>query len=274
MKARPILMSAPMIRALLDGRKTQTRRILKPQPLPPVAIWVMEDHWWMPKAISDAVRQQFVTTWPNAIRCPYGQPGDLLWVRESWQLHSRATDLAKVVYRASEAASHSEFHELIPVSQIGCMQPKPFQQGWRSSIHMPRWASRLTLEITGVRVERLQYISREDALAEGVEGGCGPGYDFAQHAYQRLWESINGPNSWAANPWVFVLSFRVHRQNIDHFLSAPASGPSTGIADTTATSGTLQRDPAPFTVPVAAPAVSGAIPEGPGGRGQSRKGTT
>lgn len=260
MKARPILMSAPMIRALLDGRKTQTRRILTPQPRPPVARWVAEDNWWMPKAVSDTIRQQFITTWPNATRCPYGQPGDLLWVREAWQLHSRATDLAKVVYRASEAASHSEFHELIPVSLIGNMQPKPFQQGWRSSIHMPRWASRLTLELTAVRVERLQDISEADAVAEGCfftdygqrcfHQGQGdivtcpakaehhqqkPGWMWgatkssdqclssARSAYGNLWNSINGPNSWAANPWVWVLEFRVHRQNVDALLAANAA---------------------------------------------------
>lgn len=235
MKARPILMSAPMVRALLEGRKTQTRRVVKPQP-------------------SDDGDIEECQTYPNefflwsggerqpSFLCPYGKPGDLLWVRETWQLHSKATDLGKVVYRASEAASHTEFHELVPVSLIGDMKPKPFQEGWRSSLHMPRWASRLTLELTEVRVERLQEISEANAIAEGIEPvhtgagelcgyanyqylGEGIGYfaDDPIKSYASLWESINGPGSWEVNPWVWALTFRVHHQNVDAFLKARAA---------------------------------------------------
>lgn len=237
--ARPILFSGPMARALLEGRKTQTRRILKL----PTTKGEDKRGEWEPSTVGgggcfDRDRNpvpEHVCIWNNRVGttlvCPYGQPGDLLWCRETWQLHSRATDVGKVVYRASEAASHTEFHELIPTSLIGDMQPKPFQEGWRSSLHMPRWASRLTLEISDVRVERLQGIGYCDALAEGSvplsvrpipEGMSLEEADRrgGEEAFRPIWESINGPGSWKANPWVWVIEFRVHQQNVDQFLAA------------------------------------------------------
>jgi hypothetical protein len=207
-KERPILFSAPMIRALLDGTKTQTRRVVKGQPTDWAPIG--------PEVFSQTVIDRHGDEQPgpdsygagNAdgdcwIRCPYGQPGDRLWVRESHM------DLgASVLYRADTNAEQER----------ALVAPG---QRWRPSIHMPRWASRLTLEITGVRVERLQDISEADAVAEGVtpkwEPGCSGrlmealgGFSFrpAASAYADLWESINGPGSWEANPWVWVVEFK------------------------------------------------------------------
>jgi hypothetical protein len=198
------LSSGPMVLAMLEGRKNQTRRALKPQPLPPVIRWAMEDHWWIPKAISEAVRQQFITTWPNAIRCPYGKPGDLLWVRETIE---KAKDYGGIGYPAD-----------------GTWYPNSAWEWKRNavpSIHMPRRLSRLTLEITGVRVERLQDISEANAMAEGdPKQGLIASENTHRDWYQALWESINGSGSWDANPWVWVLEFKVHQVNVDEYLKA------------------------------------------------------
>lgn len=195
MKERPILFSGPMVRAILDGTKTQTRRVVKPQfaadaipvEMPatdPAGGWVVPGHsgvWWCDAAANpDDVR-----------RCPYGQPGDRLWVREAWA-RTRVFGAEMVVYREGDNRTD-------------------YGGPWKPSIHMPRWASRITLEITSVRVERLQDISEADAIAEGVyTDPASPAYD----AYAQLWDEINGPGSWAANPWVWVLEFR--RLNVEH----------------------------------------------------------
>lgn len=221
MKTRPILFSAPMVRALLEGRKTQTRRVVKPQPILQDGFWRLYGASW-----SDGIKS--VPAMPGhslSTRNPYGKPGDLLWVREAWQLHARATDLGTVVYRASINDAWSIAHELIPVEKIGRLEPKPFQQGWRPSLHMPRWASRLTLELTEVRVQRLQEISEADAYAEGCNDEGHPylspfGGRAVTNNYAALWESINGRGSWEANPWVWALTFRVHQQNIDELIKS------------------------------------------------------
>lgn len=228
MKARPILMSAPMIRALLDGRKTQTRRVVKPQPL---FSSCQQSFSTGLAAIADAAFKKFV---PDG--CPYGQPGDLLWVRESlyrlgrWQQHEDETGERESRWRAAEGICyHADQTEL----------PERNGFSWRSfpSIHMPRRASRLTLELTEVRVERLQDISDADAIAEGIEPvftragqkcgwldyqheGDGMGYcTNPRESYASLWESINARGSWELDPWVWCLSFRVHQQNVDAFLA-------------------------------------------------------
>ena len=230
MKTYPIIFSAPMVRALLDGKKTQTRRVVKPQPEIYSGYETLGDFsdpgWVLEWKEFDALTPKEL-----AHHCPYGKPGDLLWVRETWQLHSLATDLGKIVYRASENSSHTEFHRMVPVEKIGGIGAKPFQEGWRSSIHMPRWASRLTLEITGVRVERVHDISEDDAIAEGMmqfdsgrwwydTTGQNSLHRTAMSAYQELWRKLNGCGSWDANPWVWVLEFRVHKQNVDQFTKA------------------------------------------------------
>ena len=208
MKERPILFSAPMVRALLAGTKTQTRRVYKARN---GGIW--PNHNDLP-----GMRQILRNS-------PHGQPGDRLWVRETWgyidpdnsgyeietgpgahfapELMQEGHALRdfwrrRVAYRATWKE---------PTYGVGPDAPGR----WRSSIHMPRWASRILLEITSVRVERLQDINEADAKAEGVElsydrdrmrGGTWKG------GYRMLWESINGPGSWDANPWVWVLEFK------------------------------------------------------------------
>jgi hypothetical protein len=229
MKAHPILFSAPMVCALLDGRKTQTRRIMKPQPQAGYAYHVVRhDH---PEDLEPLKAYK-----PLSKKCPYGQPGDLLWVRETWAMCHRAIDLAKIYYRACENRSHTEFHELIPVEKIGNAQPT--WPRWKPSIFMPRWASRITLEIAGVRVERLQDISEADAEAEGCTAGLlddgfaprpiGGGYMIespgtwasAAGKYQILWDEINGEGSWDIDPLVWMIEFKVHKQNVDRLLEA------------------------------------------------------
>lgn len=237
MKTRPILFSAPMVQALLDGRKTQTRRTAKD--IYPDANWC-GGHVIRSKSISaaiDAFNERKGMPLPgDPTPCPYGQPGDLLWVREAF---SGPHCMEKT----------KEFPALPPgqwpeESEIWYWADgEPDHGDWtspRPSIHMPRAASRLTLEITGVRVERLNDISEADAQAEGLgaitkdgklvkygipdsdglPGTDNFGWPWDQWdrdprvAYQRLWESLKGPGSWDANPWVWVLEFKVHRCNV------------------------------------------------------------
>ena len=195
-RERPILFSAPMVRAILAGTKTQTRRVLKAEP-PPGAERVIrpfrdERLQWAATDPHDMEQGQLVLG--EAPRCPYGQPGDRLWVRETWarnedQLSETRMDTS-LVYRADGETRAQDNGTDLP---------------WRPSIHMPRAASRITLEITGVRVERLQEISTADCWAEGIASS--PDVDPV-HEYAELWESINGRGSWDANPWVWVLEFR------------------------------------------------------------------
>lgn len=193
MKERPILFSSSMVRAILDGSKTMTRRIIKPQPT----------HF----NPAGTPRRVVPNGGPSeSICCPYGQPGDRLWVRETWAaphaLDGHTPRFMPPTTRVHYAASEDRGGLL-----------------WRASIHMPRWASRILLEIADVRIERLQDISEDDAQAEGLEyserfeGYCiGEAEHYNSHdprlSYASLWESINGPDSWAANPWVWVVTFR------------------------------------------------------------------
>ncbi|MXF49654.1 hypothetical protein GR294_24490 [Raoultella sp. Lac2] len=152
--------------------------------------------------------------------CPFGAVGDRIWVREAFRVHSRATDVATLVYKASERNSWTEQTHRVPVAV--CNKPATPEK-WTPSLHMPRWASRILLEITDVRVERLNAISEKDAEAEGIDmealydsQDC---YDcIADHnmtgrptvtgAFKYLWESIYGEESWNANSWVWVISFK------------------------------------------------------------------
>ncbi|GAB4422275.1 MAG: hypothetical protein OHK0011_01010 [Turneriella sp.] len=201
MKERPILFSGPMVRAILEGRKTQTRRVIKPQPWEEYSAESIKCEHYTSCIVDrygdiDAGPEIFgaySTDGQWGVQCPYGQPGDRLWVREAFYIKENAQTKA-VWYRAE---SHCEF------------KPK-----WRPSIHMPRWASRITLEITGVRVERLQEISTEDVYAEGMPKRQEIRSDAGVHRastsawYRHLWEEINGEESWAANPWVWVIEFK------------------------------------------------------------------
>lgn len=192
MKERPILFSAPMVRAILEGRKTQTRRAVKLKPWHGVEEREDCTFWpWMHDS------ERAADCWLN---CPYGSPGDLLWVRETWCVNPRRhfgvepSGPEHCLYRATAAKIDSGFK-------------------WTPSIHMPRWASRITLKITDVRVERLQAISTDGIRAEGITipaTDCFPDVNTGsklRDQWQRLWTDINGADSWAANPWVWVVSF-------------------------------------------------------------------
>ncbi len=185
MTDRPILFSGPMVRAILAGQKTQTRRVAK---------GVVARHTSTGEALAN------IDSAGPRVRCPYGQPGDRLWVRETFG-HFERNDTLKpgdtIYYRADGE----------------CLELEP----WRPSIHMPRWASRILLQVTGIRVERLQDITRADALAEGiVETRDGYGLPDGSHyhaddpreSYWSLWEAINGPGSVQSNPWVWVVEFK------------------------------------------------------------------
>lgn len=233
MKDRPIIFSAPMVRAILEGRKTQTRRVVKPQPerepSDPSGLWY-------PSTTSKRKRHyanesHFVRGLPLDW-CPYGAPGDRLWVKHAhW--YKRASDLTPEIIWSPESphAVHRD-HKGVWVSSIASSQYDIDQHGGfkkRPSIHMPRWASRLTLEVVSVRVERLQAISEEDAKAEGatpawcsadsISSGSPDAFRRYRDGLKSLWESINGNGSWADNPWVWVIEFK----RIDNTTAAHAA---------------------------------------------------
>ncbi|WP_411909250.1 hypothetical protein [Mesorhizobium sp. AD1-1] len=199
MTDRPILFSAPMVRALLAGTKTQTRRVLtKPYG---TFEWVNAD--WRPL-------------------CLKFFKGDRLYVREAWRCNGWASDVATIMYRASEGDGYTAMTEQYPADG---KQPLRVTGTWRPGIHMPRWASRLTLTVTEVRVQRLQEISEEDARSEGAaENEVGywshDGTEFgltAKDSFAGLWHDLNAARGfgWDQNPWVVALSFSVLQKNID-----------------------------------------------------------
>ena len=205
MKERPILFSAPMVRAILAGTKTQTRRAMRDQPCELLDF----NRGGLSIRVRGAVYQAFSPTLPP-VRCPYGQPGDRLWVRETFaKIDGQTQPWIETDYRATY--SHGD--------RLG--DTLGVKKRWTPAIHMPRAASRITLEVAGVRVERLQDISEADAQAEGCTMNHN-GYFWggphavsglkqmatASSAYRDLWESINGPGSWGANPWVWVVEFK------------------------------------------------------------------
>lgn len=227
--AKPILFSGEMIRALLDGRKTQTRRIFK---LPKGMMWYDElggekegwlcgdksgSGWWQVEEFGVS---------------PRGGVGDLLWCRETTCIAPKffATPDESCV---ADCDGHMRF-----VSYKADGHPedamRDYKLKWTPSIHVPRWASRITLELTGVKVERLQDISVQDVRAEGVEvrefwlfGADAKGrQEIASLAFKPLWDSINTIRcyGWDANPWVWVLQFKVHKMNIDQFLRTQHAG--------------------------------------------------
>jgi hypothetical protein len=238
MKARPILFNGAMVRAVLSGNKTQTRRVIKSpaknmqesgqeviQRNPDNDPWY-KDHVWSMRTKSgmwgDYTHERFLEF------CPYGKVGDQLWVRETFQpiFAEGVTDWADVDYKTGEGyapiyPATDKIAEFVGFDGDITTRCTP-------SIYMPRWASRIQLEITGVRVERLNDCSEADAMAEGCNDDYGEGdtlYWFdglgvnkesgrlfaynAKEAYSWLWESINGEGSWATNPWVWVIEFKV-----------------------------------------------------------------
>jgi hypothetical protein len=206
-KDRPILFNGGMVRALLAGRKTQTRRPIKPQPMAAHHVdvchysptgWALWKHGSTPKPADprDAWGRCLCS---REVTCPFGQAGDRLWVRETWAMNDiywgwakipvdRPDSLSELAYRAD-----GEWKD----QHAQCDGDLP---SWRPSIHMPRWASRISLEITGVRAEQLWEISDEDRDREGQ----------GDKPFGTIWEQVYGPQGlgWDANPWVWVLEFR------------------------------------------------------------------
>jgi hypothetical protein len=245
---RPILFSAEMVRAILDGRKTQTRRVMKPQPS------TVDDagRWYRMKSGGESLMT-------SAYPCPYGAPGDTLWVRETFCAHwgtppHDAPQSYRIVTGDELPRIEQENGDLYQPASSDIMTiwyeaegNKPFHLSWDAPDDMPRWASRITLRITNIRVERLQDISEDDARAEGatMRPACNgfqhryPGWsmdwskvgqlshyatgakrgvkapltegDVSLHspkwAFASLWNEINGSGAWEANPWVWVISF-------------------------------------------------------------------
>ncbi|MBK0546386.1 hypothetical protein GZ027_10055 [Klebsiella pneumoniae] len=242
MKERGMIFNSEMVRAILDGRKTQTRRIMKVQPESnQLGLLLITDstkhsdigkyHWAESNATGNHVRSKLFSS-------PFGAVGERIWVRETWatlgnedgcyvdwedNLCKGDERSAARIYRASCEQRPGDYG-LWSIPDDAYWKPHTkehkFEGAWRPSIHMPRWASRILLEITDVRVERLNAISGEDARAEGIiDGGClncgepepcgcaNPEPD-ATDAFAYLWQSIYGQDNWNANPWVWVIEFK------------------------------------------------------------------
>ncbi|HAU9605752.1 TPA: hypothetical protein JFB56_003848 [Escherichia coli] len=183
-KERGMIFNDEMVRAILGGNKTQTRRIVEE------------------KFYGRAVAAELL-----AKHCPYGQPGDRIWVRETYRVHGKATDVATLVYRASVRNSWTEQTHRVPVEVCN----KPVSEKWTPSIRMPRWASRILLEITDVRVERLHDMSEADAKAEGATPATykiTPSEAVYRVGFGDIWRSIYGQDNWLSNPLVWVIEFK------------------------------------------------------------------
>ena len=211
---KPILFKTEMVQAILAGRKTMTRRIIKPQP----TMYDFENH----KALAFeepftkpgyiAVGVDRVKECPSYLRCPYGQIGDVLWVRETWSQ-------LDMDYRAVEGKLNGEEFKGCPIAYKANNDAPEHFGCWRPSIFMPRYAARLFLKVTNIRVERLQDITEEDAIAEGVLWNRAKKIneleksnniiDNAKTLFMRLWDSINAKRGygWDINPWVWVVEF-------------------------------------------------------------------
>ena len=197
MKEKPILFSGPMIRAILANTKTQTRRIFKPDRMTWDANGRYTTHAMRGGELSITGSGPFKpSSWLHY--CPYGQPGDRLWVRETFaRIDGQTRPWIETDYKATY--THGD--------RLG--DTLGIKKRWTPSIHMPRHASRITLEVTGVRVERLQDISEADAIAEGARNSLHlPGGRFARENFEHLWWTIHGDGSWESNPWVWVIEFK------------------------------------------------------------------
>jgi hypothetical protein len=216
MADKPIIFSAAMVNALLAGRKTQTRRVLKVQPPEPCEF---AGFYSVPLSGAFQCRFQGDTTIYTQ-RLPYA-PGDRLWVREHWRTADAYDDLSPSQMGGEEPVIYLADDTLETWGWRNDFVPGRFRQ----AMHMPRWASRLTLTVTDVRVQRLTEISAADSIAEGVQcGTCefmnasacnGRGCFASIAAFQSLWNSLHGPDAWDANPWVAAYSFTVQHGNID-----------------------------------------------------------
>lgn len=245
MKERPILMQADPVKAILDGRKTMTRRVIVHQPK-----WMGELNNWHWKHSKNCVVSPHGHCWPDGGKplwmhkcCPYGQVGDRLWVRETWKIKSfldgepmqfefkDGAFIDEGEVSLSAESRYEEWYERICIQstdELGELWNSGYRDGglsrgeddvyywdksplkWRPSIHMPRWASRINLEITGERVERLQEITFDDAFAEGMEHSIIM-HNPVEDLFLPLWDPINAKRGygWGANPWVWVVCFKV-----------------------------------------------------------------
>lgn len=220
MKERPMIFNAEMVRAILDGRKTQTRRPIR----------------WKQTRATEIAERDDGTLWPWAedcengsdiwYPCPFGDVGDRIWARETWGVVSHELDEDGRIQQWAPDRPATAIHEMpfgngyysghaiyAADGEFTWGDDDGYEDGrscWKPSIHMPRAASRILLEITGVRVERLNDISEADARAEGVTAGVCPGYEQVMHrvAFRELWQSLYGAENWQANPWVWAISFR------------------------------------------------------------------
>jgi hypothetical protein len=234
MSEHPILFSAPMVKAILAGTKTQTRRLVTvpwkgpTRALPYEPLCVEEDGRLMVCCDEDADSHGAgdYREASKRLRCPFGEAGDRLWVRETWSQVIKEPVSAERAWWRSEDGKPLEWRGAGSRPQVQCRQnptnviiyradgemPGGFPQKWKSSIFLPRWASRITLEVTGVRVERLQAITEGDAKSEGIQADniskVGVPCFSARKRFADLWNTINGNRaSWESNPWVWVVSF-------------------------------------------------------------------
>ncbi|EEA8681512.1 hypothetical protein AH845_004831 [Salmonella enterica subsp. enterica] len=208
MKERGMIFNAEMVNAILSGRKTQTRRPIK----------------WKQTRFTEIAERDDGSLWPWAedcerggdiwFACPYGEIGDRIWVRETWQvIHDHIDEPSHVedrTYAPSIPKEKDRYWHTVYAEHFGDESREERGFPWRPAIHMPRWASRILLEITDVRVERLRDLSEEDAKSEGIipsAGGVLPGWEYRIN-FRDLWMDIYGTDNWEANPWVWVIEFK------------------------------------------------------------------
>ncbi|WP_409259400.1 hypothetical protein [Pseudomonas sp. KCJK9009] len=211
-KERPILFSGPMVRAILDGRKTVTRRPIKPSMRGfdvSFELHQQDDGSWRPLHTFDESCMDDQGT-EHPVVCPYGKPGDRLWVRETWYCDHFEVMRGPYLKPANLDATEARGDGTLVYAADGLTPYEADQPAWKPSIHMPRWASRILLEVTDVRVERLQAISIGQICKEGLARSI---YEFtpvttAFDAFAEVWDSINGPGAWEANPWVWAVEFK------------------------------------------------------------------
>lgn len=204
MKERPIIFSGPMVRAIMEGRKTQTRRVVKLRDRTATYSDFDDDGW--PMSMDEC------GDW-HRDPCPYGVPGDRLYCKETFA-HGAMGPIFRADWGDPVGNNYPAHPSAVWLSGIQkACGADVLSHEWKSPIHMPRRLSRITLEIESVRVERLQEISEADAMAEGITetfdspGGCHERTTASEH-FRYLWESIHGTDKWALNPWVWVLSFK------------------------------------------------------------------
>ncbi|MEM6161000.1 hypothetical protein AAH446_10695 [Erwinia sp. P6884] len=216
MKERPILFSDQRVRALLSGQQSQTRRIMKSQPFGPG----QDNHegCYGIDVLSNNLQGNRVRGMENlSYHCPFGQPGDRLWVRETWRGPVIAPDDMADYERSPADFKHSRYCQYrADTSQFATAEDEDGQFGWQAGIHMPRWASRIDLLITGIRAEKIQDISDDDVIAEGVQTDSHFLNNFftmhseavsSKDAYRKQWALQYGGTSWEVNPWVWVIDF-------------------------------------------------------------------